>query len=61
MKTGTYKKPFSLGSMKDLVIKINREISLPKLRCKQGHMPKSIVWIIFNSKCEGESKRERDK
>lgn len=32
---------------------------LPKLRCKWDHMQKSIVWILFNSKCGIE--REKNK
>lgn len=27
---------------------------LPELRCKGEHMPKSIVQILFDSKCEVE-------
>lgn len=46
---------------------------LPELRCKQDHVPKSVIQILFNSKCEvqrdgnrkegwgrGEKERERD-
>lgn len=25
---------------------------LPELRCKTDHMPKSVVQILFNNKCE---------
>lgn len=38
----------------DPVIKILRVIPLPEFRCKQDYMPKSIVSILFNSKCERE-------
>lgn len=38
------------------------EMPLPKLRCKQDRMPKSIVQILFNIKCEvREIERDRKK
>lgn len=34
---------------------------LPWSRCKWDHIPKSIVWIVFNSKCEKEREEEIEK
>ncbi|TRZ15773.1 hypothetical protein HGM15179_011355 [Zosterops borbonicus] len=32
---------------------------LPELKCKGDHTPKSIVWILFKSKCEVEREKEK--
>lgn len=36
-------------------------MSLPELRRKGDHMPKSITWILFNSKCDVERLKEIEK
>lgn len=45
----------------DPVIKIFRVMPVPKLRCKQDHISKSIEWILFNSKCERERECVKDR
>lgn len=39
-----------------LTIALEREMPLPELRCKWDGKPKSITWILLNSKCEVGSK-----
>lgn len=36
-------------------------MSLPELRLKEDHMPKSIIWILFNGKCDLERLKEIEK
>lgn len=53
--------PACLHHTYNLIIKIIREIPLTKLRCKQGHVLKSTLWILFRSKSEREEEGERKK
>lgn len=41
------------------VFKVIR-MPLPELRCKRDHMPKSIVWVLFDSNYEREKEIERE-
>lgn len=35
-------------------------MTLPELRSKKDHMPKSVVWILFNSKYEVKTERQKE-